>query len=64
MWVCVYVLGTLENLLHFSKINELSCLFLAYQPNSLDSVDGDQLPFDPVPVRYEAGKLPNQTCTQ
>ena len=38
--------------------------FPAYQPNSLDSVDGDQLPFDPVPVRYEAGKLPNQTCTQ
>ena len=26
-----------------------------HQPNSLDSVDGEPLPFDNVPVRFEAG---------
>ena len=28
---------------------------MVHQPNSLDSVDGEPLPFDPVPVRFDAG---------
>ena len=29
---------------------------MVHQPNSLDSVDGEPLPFDPVPVRFDAGE--------
>ena len=27
---------------------------LAHQPNSLDDLDGETLPFDDVPIRYDA----------
>ena len=32
-------------------------LGMIHQPNSLDSVDGEPLPFDTIPVRFEPGEF-------
>ena len=33
-----------------------------HQPNSLDSVEGDALPFDSVPIRFEFNEILSQSC--
>lgn len=35
------------------NIHHLDFPGLAHQPNSLDDLDGDPLPYDDVPVRYD-----------